>query len=77
MKHQHVRSAQYDQILKKNEQIYALLALALALCPAASKVLDETVNNTLREKYVSLPRPALLYPPYYKPCSVYRISDVI
>ena len=59
MKHQHVRSAQYDQILKKNEQIYALLALVLALCPAAAKVLDETVNNTLREKYVPLPRSAL------------------
>ena len=76
MKHQHVRSAQYDQILKKNEQIYALLALALALCPAASKVLDETVNNTLREKYASLPRPALLYTLCHKPCSICLVLNV-
>jgi translation initiation factor 3 subunit L len=46
----HARSAQYDQILKKNEQCFALLALTLSLCPAAQKVLDENVLNTLREK---------------------------
>ena len=50
VKHAHARSPQYDQILKKNEQIYALLALTLSLCPAASKVLDESVLNVLREK---------------------------
>ena len=50
MKHLHARSGQYDQILKKNEQIYALLGLTLAFCPAAAKVLDETVLNTLKEK---------------------------
>ena len=50
VKHLHSRSSQYDQILKKNEQIYALLGLTLAFCPAAAKVLDETVLNTLKEK---------------------------
>jgi translation initiation factor 3 subunit L len=38
-------------MLKKNEQMYALLAITLALCPAASRQLDESVANTLREKY--------------------------
>ena len=47
----HQRSAQYDQILKKNEQMYALVAVALALCPAAQRALDENVLNTLRDKY--------------------------
>jgi len=51
VKHLHARSGQYDQILKKNEQIYALLALTLAFCPAAAKVLDETVLNSLKEKH--------------------------
>lgn len=34
---------QYEQLLKKNEQMYALLALCVALCPAAGKGLDENV----------------------------------
>lgn len=42
----------YEQILKKNEQIYALLAVATALCPTANRLLDEAVANTLREKCV-------------------------
>lgn len=46
----HQRSAQYDQILKKNEQMYALLAIATSLCPAASRNLDEAVANMLKEK---------------------------
>ena len=50
VKHLHTRSAQYDQILKKNEQIYALLAVVSALCPAASKALDENILSTLKEK---------------------------
>jgi translation initiation factor 3 subunit L len=41
----------YEQILKKNEQMYALLAVTLALCPAASRRLDEAVAMSLREKY--------------------------
>jgi hypothetical protein len=31
------------QILKKNEQMYAMLACVVALCPAAQKLLDENV----------------------------------
>ena len=50
MKQYHQRSAQYEQILKKNEQMYALTAIVLALCPAAQRELDENVTNTLREK---------------------------
>ena len=50
MKQYHQRSAQYDQILKKNEQMHALVAITLALCPAAQRQLDENVFNTLREK---------------------------
>lgn len=34
---------QFEQMLKKNEQMYSLLAVTLALCPAASKQLDENV----------------------------------
>jgi hypothetical protein len=33
----HARSAAYDQMLKKNEQMYQLLAIAAALCPSAQK----------------------------------------
>jgi hypothetical protein len=50
VKQYHQRSAQYDQILKKNEQMHALVAITLALCPAAQRQLDENVFNTLRDK---------------------------
>ncbi|KAK9824526.1 hypothetical protein WJX72_011098 [[Myrmecia] bisecta] len=50
VKQYHARSAQYDQILKKNEQIYALLAITTALCPAANNLLDENILNALQEK---------------------------
>lgn len=46
----HARSAAYEQILKKNEQMYALLAISCALSPAAVKSLDEAVHNQLKEK---------------------------
>lgn len=49
-KHQ-ARGAVYEQILKKNEQMYALLAVVTALCPTANRLLDEAVAATLREKY--------------------------
>lgn len=49
-KQYHQRSSQYDQILKKNEQMYALLAICLSLCPHP-KLVEENVNNRLREKY--------------------------
>ncbi|KAI8471250.1 MAG: RNA polymerase I-associated factor PAF67-domain-containing protein [Monoraphidium minutum] len=47
----HTRNAAYEQMLKKNEQMYALLACAVALCPAVQKGLDEGVLAQLREKY--------------------------
>ncbi|XXG45790.1 hypothetical protein AAC387_Pa02g0778 [Persea americana] len=46
----HQKSPQFDQILKKNEQMYALLAICLSLCPQV-KLIEENVNNQLREKY--------------------------
>ncbi|KAJ3694538.1 hypothetical protein LUZ60_010018 [Juncus effusus] len=49
-KHFHQKSPQYDQILKKNEQMYALLAISLSLCPQ-HKLLDENVASQLKEKY--------------------------
>ncbi|KAG5225368.1 eukaryotic translation initiation factor [Salix suchowensis] len=49
-KQYHHKSSQYEQILKKNEQMYALLAICLSLCQQV-KLLDETVNAQLREKY--------------------------
>ncbi|KAF5743988.1 eukaryotic translation initiation factor 3 subunit L-like [Tripterygium wilfordii] len=49
-KQYHQKSPQYEQILKKNEQMYALLAICLSLCPQVNLV-DETVNTQLREKY--------------------------
>lgn len=38
----HQRTQVYDQILKKNEQIYALVAVCLSICPASVKFLDES-----------------------------------
>ncbi|XP_031474258.1 uncharacterized protein LOC116246492 [Nymphaea colorata] len=49
-KQYHQKSPQFDQILKKNEQMYALLAICLSLCPQL-KLVDESVNSQLREKY--------------------------
>lgn len=44
----HTRSHQNDQIVKKNDQMYALLAISLSLCPQR---VDENIHTTLREKY--------------------------
>ncbi|KAK1284873.1 hypothetical protein QJS10_CPB20g00680 [Acorus calamus] len=49
-KQYHQKSPQFDQILKKNEQMYALLAICLSLCPQV-KLIEENVNTQLREKY--------------------------
>lgn len=48
-KQYHTRSYQYDQILKKNEQMYALLAVAISLCP--QQQVDENLISTLKEKF--------------------------
>eukprot|EP00270_Netrium_digitus_P006937 TRINITY_DN2000_c0_g1_i1.p1 TRINITY_DN2000_c0_g1~~TRINITY_DN2000_c0_g1_i1.p1 ORF type:complete len:535 (-),score=145.97 TRINITY_DN2000_c0_g1_i1:198-1802(-) len=45
----HEGTPQYEQILKKNEQMYALLAICLSLCPH-TKLVEESVNVQLREK---------------------------
>ncbi len=50
VKAHHARSAQYDQILKKNEQMFALLSITVSLCPAMNKLLDDNVLSLLREK---------------------------
>ena len=50
VKNFHQRSTQFEQILKKNEQMFALLALTAGLCPAATRVLDESVLNLLQDK---------------------------
>ncbi|URE42437.1 hypothetical protein MUK42_14079 [Musa troglodytarum] len=49
-KQYHQKSPQYDQILKKNEQMYALLAICLSLCPQ-NNLVEENVNSQLRDKY--------------------------
>ncbi|KAL8522023.1 hypothetical protein ACS0TY_012250 [Phlomoides rotata] len=49
-KQHHQKSPQYEQILKKNEQMYALLSISLSLCPQV-KLVEENVNSQLREKY--------------------------
>ncbi|KAI4337476.1 hypothetical protein L6164_015889 [Bauhinia variegata] len=49
-KQYHQKFSQYEQILKKNEQMYALLAICLSLCPQ-NRLVDETVNSQFREKY--------------------------
>jgi len=49
IKNIHARSYQYDDIVKKNEQIYYLLAMTLSLCPQRYGV-DEVILATLREK---------------------------
>ncbi len=48
VKSAHRTSPQFEQILKKNEQMYQLLAICLALCPAAAKSLDENVLMQVR-----------------------------
>ncbi|CAH8272361.1 unnamed protein product [Arabidopsis lyrata] len=46
----HQKSPQYEQLLKKNEQMYALLALCLSLCPQ-TKLVDDSASSQLRDKY--------------------------
>ncbi|KAJ1834978.1 hypothetical protein LPJ63_001496 [Coemansia sp. RSA 2711] len=47
-KHYHQRAAQFDAVNKKAEQMYALLAIAVSLCPTR---VDELIHASLREKY--------------------------
>mmetsp|Transcript_66828 Transcript_66828/g.159947 ORF Transcript_66828/g.159947 Transcript_66828/m.159947 type:complete len:523 (+) Transcript_66828:169-1737(+) len=41
-------SYQYDQIIKKQDQMFVLLLISLALCP---RPIDESLEKTIREKY--------------------------
>lgn len=43
----HNRSAQYDSVTKRSDQMYALLAICIALCPTR---LDDSIHTILREK---------------------------
>lgn len=45
------RAAVYEDILKKNEQLFSLLAVTVALCPKAQKQLDEAVLGQLMAKH--------------------------
>ncbi|KAJ2503749.1 hypothetical protein GGH96_000089 [Coemansia sp. RSA 1972] len=47
-KHYHQRAGQFDSVNKKAEQMYALLASCVSLCPTR---VDEMVHSALREKY--------------------------
>eukprot|EP00013_Stygamoeba_regulata_P021602 CAMPEP_0177648354 /NCGR_PEP_ID=MMETSP0447-20121125/10783_1 /TAXON_ID=0 /ORGANISM="Stygamoeba regulata, Strain BSH-02190019" /LENGTH=549 /DNA_ID=CAMNT_0019150989 /DNA_START=24 /DNA_END=1673 /DNA_ORIENTATION=+ len=47
-KQYHHRPYQFDQISKKSEQMYAILAIAVSLCPQR---IDENVHTSLRDKY--------------------------
>ncbi|KAJ1929631.1 hypothetical protein IWQ60_001008 [Tieghemiomyces parasiticus] len=47
-KQYHSRTYHYQSLTKTSEQMYALLALCVALCPTR---LDEHLHNHLREKY--------------------------
>ena len=42
------KNAQYDSIAKQNDQMYALVAICVALQPTR---LDDTIHTALREKY--------------------------
>ncbi|GKT54016.1 eukaryotic translation initiation factor 3 subunit L [Colletotrichum tofieldiae] len=42
------KNAQYDSITKKNDQMYALIAICVAFHPTR---LDDTIHSALREKY--------------------------
>jgi translation initiation factor 3 subunit L len=42
------KNAQYDSITKKNDQMYALIAICVAFNPTR---LDDTIHTALREKY--------------------------
>lgn len=44
----HSRSYQSEQLARKSDQMYALLAMCIALCPTR---LDENIHSQLREKY--------------------------
>ena len=46
----HEASPYFDQIMKKNEQLLALLAVSLALCPGATSLVEDGVMGQVGEK---------------------------
>lgn len=42
------RNVQFDQVSKKGDQMYALLAISVALCPTR---LDDLIHSQMRDKY--------------------------
>ncbi len=54
MKQLHQGQRVYDIILKKTEQMYRLLAIAVIQAPLAQKHLDDNVAVALREKYAGV-----------------------
>jgi len=51
VKNHHPRGVTHDQLLKKNEQMYAALAITSSLCSPVQRYLDEAAASALREKY--------------------------
>ena len=47
-KQYHTRSSSYDVILKKNDQMFALLALLVSVCPYR---LEQNLQSLLHDKY--------------------------
>jgi len=45
------RPGLFEQMLKRNEQLFSLLAVTVALCPRAQRLLDESVANALMAKH--------------------------
>jgi len=45
----HTKSSQYDSIMKKNDQIYSLLAICVSVC--APQRVDDNVYTMLKDKY--------------------------
>lgn len=46
-----MRPVMYEEVLKKNEQLFSLLAVTVALCPRAIRFLDDPVANQLMAKH--------------------------
>ncbi|PRP79576.1 hypothetical protein PROFUN_12837 [Planoprotostelium fungivorum] len=44
----HTRSYQYDEIVKKNEKMFSLLAICLSICPQR---VEENIHTMLRDKF--------------------------
>jgi RNA polymerase I-associated factor PAF67 len=50
-KQQHTQASWYDQLLKKNEQIFSLAAICSSLMPKVMKCFDENALVQLKERH--------------------------